>query len=899
MKSAPTFNTLALGSLNARKKQYRALTAGIALAIFFMSSMLLMGQSIYFTYQEQYWRQVGRQDAVLMNAEDIAPKTLLDSGYVRAVGNLYVIGATEGGETSIGYYDEEGAALANRQAVDGRLPEAAGEIALEQSKLQRLRSKARVGDRLTLSIRVPDGKGYLPGTVQKTYVLVGILAEQTGYQQPGANEGLDAYTDMPGAMVSPAERIEAGGRPVVHRLVAYAPGVTVKAFGEYALKVHDQTEYYGMSLFSDTEGGMLLMAVYLCGILVLAASVGIVNAFSAALSERRQEIGMMRAVGATRRQIRSVFGREALLIALITAPAAIALSHIAVWGISLALNGAFQFHAVAWFLPVELAFSLAVVTLAAFLPLMEASRVSPMQAVREVSLLRAKKRLRLKERPAFNPPRLLARRHRTLYRTKQAGAAAMVALSLTLLPEAWYMIQPALARSEPGPDFSMYMWAADTDGLVETNALRPLFTDGDVQEAAQLPLVMRADATKAVQVNLLMDRVTDYLIQTGGSFDYGYLLKEPPSIGMDPITWRAKRSRYLKLRGAEGIDKDMVTAALGACSEETVQHLKPYVLSGRIDIRALNEGREVLVVAPEKYYITYDRDADGKNSGWSLTDDPRPGERYDEVFSNDMFFAGDQLSLCRLFSPGEDGYGSPEYHYAAIRREDKTVRIGAVLSGDAGNAFNWSSWFHWYQAGPAITTLNGLAALGFQNVGYRDMNVTLSATPDEAAEESLTAALSGIANRVENMEFTNELALQRENRKTSNAIVACCVAAMGLFFSICVSMVNNAVTNRIRSDKRAIGTLRAVGAPLEAIVSTYWLQVATMLGQGAAVGILAIGAILAFAGYHGFLIDGMIAPLAILATLFIALLVVVCGANLRLRIREVVSSSIVDNIREL
>jgi hypothetical protein len=90
-----------------------------------------------------------------------------------------------------------------------------------------------------------------------------------------------------------------------------------------------------------------------------------------------------------------------------------------------------------------------------------------------------------------------------------------------------------------------------------------------------------------------------------------------------------------------------------------------------------------------------------------------------------------------------------------------------------------------------------------------------------------------------------------------------------------------------------------VGAPLEAIVSTYWLQVAAMLGQGAAVGILAIGAILVFASHHGFLIDDMIVPLAILATLFVALLVVVCGANLRLRIREVVSSSIVDNIREL
>ncbi len=900
MKSAPTFSTLALGSLRARKKQYRALTAGIALAIFFVSSMLLMGESIYFTYRDRYWRQVGKQDAILMDAEGVAPETLLESGYARAVGSLYVVGVTEGDETSIAYYDEEGTALANRQAVEGRLPEAAGEIALERSKLQRLRSKARVGDRLTLNLRVPDGKGYLPKAVEKTYALVGILAEQTGYQQPGAYEGLDAYTDLPGAMVSRAEGIEAGGRPVIHRLVSYAPGVTEDAFDEYTRKVlrHDQTEYYGMYLFSGEEGGMPLMAVVLCGILVLSASVGIVNAFSQALSERRQEIGMLRAVGATRRQIRSVFGREALWIALLIAPPAVALSHLMVWGLSRALGGTFEFHFILWLVPAELAFSLAAVMLAAFLPLWEASRVSPMQAVREVSLLRAKKRLRLAERRAFNPPRLRAGRHRTLYRTKQAGAAMIVALSLMLLPAGWYMIQPALTRSEPEPDFSLSLWTADL-GLVETNAMQPLFTEGDVQEAAALPLVKRVDATKAVQVNLLMDRVTDYLTQTGGSFDCGYLMKDQPFIGMDPITWKAARSRYLKLRQAEGIDKDMVTAALFACSEEAVQRLAPYVLSGWIDVQALNEGREVLLVAPEKYYIAYERDAGGKISGWTLTNDPRPGERYDEVFSNDMFFAGDELDLCRLSSAGDEGYGSPEYNYTAILKEQKSVRIGAVLSGDAGSALNWGAGFGWYQVGPVLTTLNGLHALGFRNGGYREMYVTLSQTPDEAAEESLTAALSGIANRVENVEFRSELALQRENRKTSNAIVACCVAALSLFFSICVSMVNNAVTNRIRSDKRAIGTLRAVGAPLETIVSSYWLQVAAMLGRGAAAGALAIGIMLAVARHYGTLIDGVILPVAALAALFVALLALFCGANLRLRIREIVSSSIVDNIREL
>ena len=480
--------------------------------------MLLMGQSIYATFQERYWRQVGRQDAVMLNAGDVSPEALIESGYAQSVGSAYIIGETEGGETSIAYYDEEGAALANRQAIEGRLPEAEGEIAVERSKLQKLRVKAAVGDKLVLSVKVPDGKGFLPRTVKKAYTLVGVLSEQSDRQSEMTGWwGEGTYLSYPGAVASRDERVEAGGRSIVHRLVRFAPGVTREAFAKYAEDTlnHYTTNYFGFSLFESDDSARPIFAVGVLGaVLVLAACLGIVNTFSATLSERRQEIGMLRAVGATRRQIRSAFGREALLIAMITSPPAIALSHLTVWGVSLALKGQFLFHAAAWFLPVELAFSLAVVMLAAFLPLMEASRVSPMQAIREVSLLRAKKKLRIRQSGVFWPPRLLAARHLKLYRTKQAGVAVMVALSVILLTQGFAVVWSAGMTVPANYDFLIYTYSMPID-WVERDALKPRLTDGDLKQAAALPLVRSVEAVKSVQVNLLMDKLSEYLLARG------------------------------------------------------------------------------------------------------------------------------------------------------------------------------------------------------------------------------------------------------------------------------------------------------------------------------------------------------------------------------------------------
>jgi len=905
MKKMPTVNSLALGSIRARKRQYATLVTGIMLAIFFTSSMLLVGQSVYHTYQERHFRQVGRQDYVLLDAEDIPPQELLDSGYIKTIGNIYIIGETGGGETAIAYYDEKGEELAYKQCVQGRMPEAVGEIAMERSKLQRLRTDAQLGDVLTLSIRVPDGNSFLPDSVTKAYTLVGILAEQTAYQMDVSRWGSDKYLKYPGAVVFHGEQVEAGGRPVIHRLLKLAPLVPYAAFEKYMADSQRRfwPDYDGFDLFSgpDSNGSMLATMVVMLGIvLVGVACMGIAGSFSMMLSERHAQIGMLRAVGATRRQIRRIFGREALVIALTVAPAAIALSHLCVWGLSKAIGGGLIYFAATWFLPLELLLSIAFVMAAAFMPLLKASHVSPMQAIRETSLLRAKKRMHIREKQTFWPPSLLALRHLKLYRAKQVGVWSVAALSLLVLTMGFSSVWNILS-SVPGNGYDfMISPTMGTVGFVEENASRPQLTQSDLTEAAALPLVETIQASKSVMVNLLLKSVSEYL--TGDNdltFEFGYLTDETQSGGDWESWWGYERRRYQALKKRQNIDAEMVSEQMSALSPEMVGLLKPFVLSGEIDIQALNEGREVLIIAPDKIYIEYSRDANGRIDGGSTGSKPEKGKRYDKVLVNDMFHPEDTLSLCRLYMEGaktgredEDGYD-----YAAIRREDRTVRIGAVLSDEI--LIDVAEHIHSSNRVTLITTIAGLDAMGFETSGYKSLSVKLTDVPDEQTETYLETVLSDIANRVEDMYFYSSFASARSRLQWQTMVIVSNLSVLILFFAICVSMVNNAVTGRIRSDKRAIGTLRAVGAPLHVITSSYLRQVAIMLGWGLAAGVFLSAGFLAYEAHEGFLPEGMLLPLAGAIVLHILLILLFCGLNLRARIRGIVRSSIIDNIREL
>jgi ABC-type sugar transport system ATPase subunit len=138
---------------------------------------------------------------------------------------------------------------------------------------------------------------------------------------------------------------------------------------------------FAESRASDVKG-VLNMLYVLLGLSVVVSLFGMVNTLALAVFERTREIGMLRAVGLTRRQTRRMVRREAIITALIGAALGIPLG----LGLAAAATHALARYGVAFSLPLTsiVAFTVVAIvagTLAAIVPARRAGRLNVLQAL--------------------------------------------------------------------------------------------------------------------------------------------------------------------------------------------------------------------------------------------------------------------------------------------------------------------------------------------------------------------------------------------------------------------------------------------------------------------------------------------------------------------------------------
>ncbi|MET9393486.1 ABC transporter permease [Streptomyces sp. NPDC006624] len=149
------------------------------------------------------------------------------------------------------------------------------------------------------------------------------------------------------------------------------PQVQVRDLADYKQLVRDQI-------------AVLLYLVYaLLGLAIIIAVLGVVNTLALSVVERTREIGLLRAIGLARRQLRRMIRLESVVIAVFGAVLGLVLG--LVWGVCtqqvLALQGMTAF-AIPWLTIVAVVIGSAVVgVVAALLPALRASRMNVLAAI--------------------------------------------------------------------------------------------------------------------------------------------------------------------------------------------------------------------------------------------------------------------------------------------------------------------------------------------------------------------------------------------------------------------------------------------------------------------------------------------------------------------------------------
>jgi putative ABC transport system permease protein len=147
------------------------------------------------------------------------------------------------------------------------------------------------------------------------------------------------------------------------------------------VQVRDQADY--KELIREQIAVMLYLVYALLGLAIVIAVLGVVNTLALSVVERTREIGLLRAIGLARVQLRRMIRLESVVIAVFGALLGLALGMV--WGVAvqqvLALEGLTGF-AVPWSTVIAVVVGSVVVGLAAaVLPALRASRMNVLAAI--------------------------------------------------------------------------------------------------------------------------------------------------------------------------------------------------------------------------------------------------------------------------------------------------------------------------------------------------------------------------------------------------------------------------------------------------------------------------------------------------------------------------------------
>jgi len=147
------------------------------------------------------------------------------------------------------------------------------------------------------------------------------------------------------------------------------------------VQARDQADY--KELVHDQIAVLLYLVYALLGLAIVIAVLGVVNTLALSVVERTREIGLLRAIGLARRQLRRMIRLESVVIAVFGAVLGLGLG--LVWGLCvqqvLALQGMTAL-AVPWGTIVAVVIGSAVVGIAAaLLPALRASRMNVLEAI--------------------------------------------------------------------------------------------------------------------------------------------------------------------------------------------------------------------------------------------------------------------------------------------------------------------------------------------------------------------------------------------------------------------------------------------------------------------------------------------------------------------------------------
>ncbi|MCR8842486.1 FtsX-like permease family protein [Paenibacillus sp. SC116] len=286
----------------------------------------------------------------------IASVGLMSQGDIVPVGEISV---------QMSFADHSAMEFLTYSLVEGNLPTNGDEAVVDSWALSYLNKDLQIGDSFEL--------------IGKTYKLVGILNNREFTQKNKVARLLTYKQDF----------IAGEGRILVE--------INEKAnFTEVLVEIKSLTNDQDIDINTQlinvlkpgSNNSILAMVIIVVSIVVVSTAVVIYNAFQISVVERMKQFGLLRSIGATRKQIRQIVMREAAVLAVIAIPIGIVCSIVALAALQfifdmIVVNGTgVAFFHIDWqILLISSIITLTAVFASSYYPAFYAGRISPLLAI--------------------------------------------------------------------------------------------------------------------------------------------------------------------------------------------------------------------------------------------------------------------------------------------------------------------------------------------------------------------------------------------------------------------------------------------------------------------------------------------------------------------------------------
>lgn len=216
----------------------------------------------------------------------------------------------------------------------------------------------------------------------QSFKVIGVLKKKGGGALGGPN--FDSITYMPysaSTVINPDKKfvnmyIQARSDEVIKELKRDAEKLLIKRYEEDEFQVIEQTELLNVitSIFSIINSVLVAIG----SISLIVGGVGIMNIMYASVTERIKEIGIRRAIGATKRDILMQFLTEAVMLSLFGGLLGLILSEIIV----IAIQPFFPAEINAFAVTIALGVSSLIGIFFGVFPARRAANLSPIEAIR-------------------------------------------------------------------------------------------------------------------------------------------------------------------------------------------------------------------------------------------------------------------------------------------------------------------------------------------------------------------------------------------------------------------------------------------------------------------------------------------------------------------------------------